>query len=108
ACRLALLIGCALTACREGEGAGQAGSGGAGTGGTSGMSAGGVSTQGCVVTPGIAPARRLTRAEYNATVRDLLGDATRPADAFPAEIGSTEFGNDARSLDFSRLLMEQY
>ena len=72
------------------------------------MAAGGAGAQGCVVTPSIAPARRLTRAEYNATVRDLLGETGRPADAFPAEIGSTEFGNDARSLDFSRLLMEQY
>ena len=28
---------------------------------------------------------RLTRAEYNNTVRDLLGDTTRPADAFPPD-----------------------
>ncbi len=55
-----------------------------------------------------APVRRLTRPEYNNTVRDLLGDATRPADVFPAEVGSTEFGNDALALDFSRLLLEQY
>ncbi|MEQ9319637.1 MAG: DUF1587 domain-containing protein, partial [Polyangiaceae bacterium] len=31
---------------------------------------------------GLAPMRRLTRLEYNNTVRDLLGDTTRPADAF--------------------------
>jgi hypothetical protein len=109
ACGFALVIGGVLAACSTGARQGQAGAGGAGTGGTTGMAAaGGASTPSCVVTPGIAPARRLTRAEYNATVRDLLGETTRPADAFPAEIGSTEFGNDARSLDFSRLLMEQY
>ncbi len=62
----------------------------------------------CTIAPPIAPARRLTRAEYNATVRDLLGETSNPAEAFPAEVGSTEFGNDARALDFSRLLMEQY
>jgi hypothetical protein len=55
-----------------------------------------------------APIRRLSRFEYNNTVRDLLGDTTRPADAFPAEVGSTDFNNDAQALDFSRLLMEQY
>src|SRR3954447_19930816 len=32
-----------------------------------------------------APLRRLSRAQYNNTVRDLLGDATRPADAFIVE-----------------------
>lgn len=32
---------------------------------------------------GPRPLSRLTRREYNNTVRDLLGDATRPADAFP-------------------------
>jgi hypothetical protein len=31
---------------------------------------------------GVAPLRRLTRLEYNNTVRDLLGDTTHPADAF--------------------------
>ena len=34
--------------------------------------------------PGGAPIRRMTRFEYNNAVRDLLGDATRPADAFVA------------------------
>ena len=62
----------------------------------------------CTIAPPVSPARRLTRAEYNATVRDLLGETSNPAEAFPAEVGSTEFGNDARALDFSRLLMEQY
>ncbi|MCU0657503.1 MAG: DUF1588 domain-containing protein [Polyangiaceae bacterium] len=32
-----------------------------------------------------APLRRLTSEEYNNAVRDLLGDTTRPADAFPAD-----------------------
>ena len=30
--------------------------------------------------PGPSPLRRLTRWEYNHTVHDLLGDATKPAD----------------------------
>lgn len=32
---------------------------------------------------GVRPLTRLTRTEYNNTVRDLLGDTTRPADGFP-------------------------
>jgi hypothetical protein len=35
--------------------------------------------------PGPAVFRRLTRAEYNNTVRDLLGDATAPANGFPTD-----------------------
>ncbi|MDX2054857.1 MAG: DUF1592 domain-containing protein [Polyangiaceae bacterium] len=45
-----------------------------GTGGSSGDPTGAVQ-----------PLRRLTHEEYNNTVRDLLGDTTRPADAFPGE-----------------------
>src|SRR5438105_1555933 len=32
---------------------------------------------------GPMPLRRLNRSEYNNTVRDLLGDTTQPANAFP-------------------------
>jgi hypothetical protein len=60
------------------------------------------------IQPGPAPMRRLTRFEYNNTVRDLVGDATRPADAFPAEEVGNGFGNDAGALTVSRLLAEQY
>src|SRR5204863_397335 len=35
--------------------------------------------------PGASPIRRMTRFEYNNTVRDLLGDTTAPATKFPAE-----------------------
>jgi Protein of unknown function (DUF1592)/Protein of unknown function (DUF1588)/Protein of unknown function (DUF1595)/Protein of unknown function (DUF1585)/Protein of unknown function (DUF1587) len=34
---------------------------------------------------GPRPLSRLSRREYNNTVRDLLGDTTRPADAFPED-----------------------
>jgi len=108
---LASALASALAACNGGvSSGGQSGAGGPGpfSPGTGGGGGSDGVVQSCAVTPGIAPARRLTRAEYNATVRDLLGDTSRPAQAFPAEIGSTTFGNDARALDFSRLLMEQY
>ncbi len=37
---------------------------------------------------GPMPLRRLTRAEYNQTVRDLLGDGSNPANAFPADVAA--------------------
>jgi Protein of unknown function (DUF1592)/Protein of unknown function (DUF1588)/Protein of unknown function (DUF1595)/Protein of unknown function (DUF1587)/Protein of unknown function (DUF1585) len=92
----------------DASGGGAPGVSGPGSSSTGIDTPGAVTAGKCKITPGLAPVRRLTRAEYNATVRDLLGETSRPADAFPAEVGSTEFGNDARALDFSRLLMEQY
>jgi Protein of unknown function (DUF1592)/Protein of unknown function (DUF1588)/Protein of unknown function (DUF1587)/Protein of unknown function (DUF1595)/Protein of unknown function (DUF1585) len=58
--------------------------------------------------PGPAPARRLTRWEYNNTVRDLLGDATRPADAFPADEEALGFSNNANALTTSSTLVQSY
>lgn len=42
------------------------------------------------------PLRRLTREEYNNTVRDLLADTTRPADAFPPD--EAAFGFEANNV----------
>ncbi|MEM9192853.1 MAG: DUF1592 domain-containing protein [Myxococcota bacterium] len=55
-----------------------------------------------------APLRRLTRAEFNNTVRDLFGDETSPGDALPADELGNGFGNDADALSVSILLVEQY
>ena len=52
--------------------------------------------------------RRLTRFEYNNSVRDLLGDTTQPARSFPSEELSNGFGNDAEAQSVSSLLAEQY
>ncbi len=59
----------------------------------------------CVVD---TPIRRLTRFEYNNTVRDLLGDDTNPADALPPEEEVAGFNNQAGALTTSDLLVEQY
>ncbi len=53
-------------------------------------SAVGLSVFSAACTPGVlntawSPLRRISRVEYNNMVRDLLGDTTRPADAFPPE-----------------------
>ena len=59
----------------------------------------------CVVD---TPIRRLTRFEYNNTVRDLLGDTTDPANVLPPEEEVAGFNNQAAALTSSDLLIEQY
>ena len=59
----------------------------------------------CVVD---TPIRRLTRFEYNRTVRDLLGDTSNPADVLPPEEEVAGFNNQAGALTSSDLLIEQY
>jgi hypothetical protein len=58
--------------------------------------------------PPRAPLRRLTRYEYNNTARDLLGDTTSPANAFPSELLGNGFGNDAESQPVGGELANQY
>jgi len=52
--------------------------------------------------------RRLTHSQYNNTVRDLLGDQTRPADQFPPEDFLHGFKNQSRSQEISPVLAEAY
>lgn len=59
--------------------------------------------------PGPARTRRLNREEYGNTLRDLLGIAKRPGDAFPADgAGGEGFANSADTLTLSPLLIEKY
>ncbi len=55
-----------------------------------------------------SPLRRLTRQEYNNTVRDLLGDTTRPADKFVAEAAQRGFTNGADSALLSPAIVEDF
>ena len=64
--------------------------------------------QGVEDTVGRSPLRRLTRFEYNNTVRDLVGDTSSPAKAFPSEEIGNGFGNDADAQNVSGLLAEQF
>jgi hypothetical protein len=59
-------------------------------------------------TPGHATLRLLTRTQYNNTVRDLLGDDTAPANAFPPEHRVENFENNAETHLASPLLVEKY
>jgi hypothetical protein len=57
---------------------------------------------------GGAPMRRLTHAEYNNSVRDLLGDTTRPADTFALDTQIGLFDNSADAQTVPSLLADQY
>ena len=58
--------------------------------------------------PGRVTARRLNRAEYNNTIRDLLGVDLRPADAFPQDDSGYGFDDIGDVLSLSPVLMEKY
>jgi hypothetical protein len=52
--------------------------------------------------------RRLTHSQYNHTVRDLLGDQTKPAIQFPPEDFVNGFRNQSQGQSLSPLLIEAY
>lgn len=59
--------------------------------------------------PGSKIPHRLSRTEYNNTVRDLLGIDLRPADRFPPDGGGGGgFDNNADTLFVPPVLMERY
>ncbi|HTA19906.1 MAG TPA: DUF1592 domain-containing protein [Polyangia bacterium] len=58
--------------------------------------------------PGRVTIHRLNRTEYNNTVHDLLGTATRPADQFPPDDLGLGFDNVADVLTISPVHMQLY
>ncbi len=58
--------------------------------------------------PGRVTIRRLNRAEYNNTIRDLCGVDTNPAEEFPADDVGYGFDNIGDVLSFQPILMEKY
>lgn len=61
----------------------------------------GQESRACEVDPERVGLRRLTRAEYNRTVRDLFGVTSAPADVFPPDSSTSGFDNNAQSLTIS-------
>jgi hypothetical protein len=57
--------------------------------------------------PGRVTMRRLNRAEYDNTVRDLLGTSQRPAAGFPTDDSDHGFDTIGEALSFSPLLFEK-
>jgi len=60
------------------------------------------------INPGRVTARRLNRAEYNNTIRDLLGVGLRPADEFPVDDSGYGFDTIGDVLSIAPVLMEKY
>ncbi|HYJ10668.1 MAG TPA: DUF1588 domain-containing protein [Polyangiaceae bacterium] len=58
--------------------------------------------------PAPAPLRLLTRFQYDNAVRDLLGDDSKPAAAFPPETEADGYGNNANANRVNPLLVENY
>lgn len=58
--------------------------------------------------PGHITLRRLNRAEYNNTVRDVFFTDIKPAESFPADDTGYGFDNIGDVLSLSPLLMEKY
>lgn len=105
ACRVSIVtLALALTAGCE---PGKIGVGGSGADGwTSGQ---GDPQAACGVAERIpAPQRRMTRFEYNNTVRDLLGTSQTPAEQFPVDEVAGGFNNNASVLTISPLHAEKY
>ena len=58
--------------------------------------------------PGRVTIRRLNRAEYNNTIRDLVGVDFNPAEDFPSDDVGYGFDNIGDVLSLSPVLMERY
>jgi hypothetical protein len=59
--------------------------------------------------PGPVPARRLSNAEYDYTIRDLTGQDLRPTKEFPVDPANQEgFDNSGESLTLSPSLIKKY
>ncbi len=59
--------------------------------------------------PGTVPARRLSNAEYDNTIRDLTGADIRPTREFPVDpANEAGFDNSAESLTMSPALFKKY
>ena len=93
---------------------GGANPGGAGGGGLINNGSGGQSAAeasacvGLTGLPAAPPVRRLTRAEYNASVADLLADTTSPATGLPPELIGNLFSNDSEQQPVSADLVSGY
>ncbi len=96
------LLSLGLVSCAQGSPP-SPGAGGGGSGG------GGSEPLSCdAPVPGLAPMRPLTRFQYDNVVRDLLGDVSKPARAFPPENEVDGYRTYAGANTANPLLIERY
>ncbi len=104
---LALSLGCTGVIAGEGTSDGAAPSSASGPGSSS--SGGSTAMVGALATdPGRVTLHRLNRAEYDNTVRDLLGTSLTPAAEFPIDDRGSGFDNMADVLSLSPLHLSLY
>jgi hypothetical protein len=87
-------------------GTGAIATGAAGTGGNATGAAGMPAP--LPIVPGRSPLRRLTRTEYDNTIRDLLGDKSRPSRQFEPDTLADGFTNNADTQNVGTSLAQQY
>lgn len=104
------LVGCTADGASPGPAGSVGGSGGPGGPGTGGSPGTVVPTPEACKTAPVArtPLRRLTRFEYQNSVRDLLGVDPGAAQALPADEVTGSFDNNAAVLTVSSLHAEKY
>src|ERR1041384_1786734 len=99
----------AQTPVPSGSGAESSSSGGASSGIGSGSGSGGAGTTNPSTDPGTVGVRRLNRAEYNNTVRDLFGTALGLSrDSFPQDDKAGGFDNNAKIQTVTDLHVGHY
>ncbi len=79
-----------------------------GAGGAAGLGAGADAAVAAPLVPGRSPLRRLSRIEYDNTVRDLLGDTTQPALQFDPDTLAEGFTNNADTQNVGTSLAGEY
>ena len=87
---------------------GPTGSASSGSGGAGGSGTGPRDLPANPSDPGRVSIRRLNRAEYNLTVRDLLGTMSRPADGFEADLAGFGYDNNGDVQTLTTVQIEQY
>ena len=103
----------AVTACQggvlgePGAGPGLAAAGSAGTPGSGGSGPGAIDCQSGPV-QGYSYLRRLTNAEYRASVQQLLGTTSDPTTSFPPDSLARGFSNNSEAIAISTLHAERY
>jgi hypothetical protein len=88
--------------------AGASGAAGTGVSGLAGTGGGAGTGAPLPLVPGRSPLRRLSRTEYDNTVRDLLGDTTHPARQFEPDTLAEGFTNNADTQNVGTSLAQQY
>ncbi len=106
---LPVVVFALVAACRDRGGSNDAADGGSGSTTSADDTADGGVPGDCEAEGiGTAPLRRLTHREYDATIRDLLGDDSNPSQLLPTDAAATGFDTKASAQQINATLAEAY